>query len=136
MINYRKASKTAPDFNEPSSVIGIDANGKQNENGDYANRSKLVRVEVSPEGSFPIIAAPFGHGAYINPIDATIETIVPAVIYSTGSVNNTASSGYRYSGIDLETTLVKINNTQYLKPLPGTEFSIGRNTDFTFDGDG
>lgn len=29
MINYKKASKTAPDFNEPSSVIGIDANGKQ-----------------------------------------------------------------------------------------------------------
>ena len=115
--------------------LTIDANGKQSENGDYANRSKLVRVEVSPEGSFPIIAAPFGHGAYINPIDATVETIVPAVIYSTGSVNNTASSAYRYSGIDLETTAVKINNTQYLKPLPGTEFSTGRNTDFTFDAD-
>ena len=115
--------------------LTIDANGKQQENGDYANRSKLVRVEVSAEGSFPIIAAPFGHGAYINPIDATVEAIVPAVIYSTGSANNTASSAYRYSGIDLETTLVKINNTQYLKPLPGTEFSTGRNTDFTFDGD-
>ena len=113
--------------------LTIDANGKQSENGDYANRSKLIRVEVSPEGSFPIIAAPFGHGAYINPIDATVETIVPAVIYSTGSANNTASSGYRYSGIDLETTAVKINNTQYLKPIPGTEYSTGRNTDFTFD---
>ena len=114
--------------------VTIDANGKQTETGDYANRSKLVRVEVAAEGSFPIIAAPFGHGAYINPIDAAVEAIVPAVIYSTGSANNTASSGYRYSGIDLETTGVKINNTQYLKPLPGTEFSTGRNTDFSFDG--
>ena len=116
--------------------LTIDANGKQNENGDYANRSKLVRVEVSPEGSFPIIAAPFGHEAYYNPIrlaSGTLAAYVPSVIYTSGSFSNTASSAYRYSGIDLETTAVKINNTQYLKPLPGTEFSTGRNTDFTFD---
>ena len=115
--------------------LTIDANGKQSENGDYANRSKLVRVEVSAEGSFPIIAAPFGHEAYTNPIYVgnSLESLVPAVIYSTGSVNNTASSGYRYSGIDLETTAVKINNTQYLKPIP-TSATVGANVDFTFDG--
>ena len=32
------------------------------------NYSKFVRVECSEEGSFPIVAAPFGHGAYTNPI--------------------------------------------------------------------
>jgi len=29
MINYRKAAISAPDFNEPSCVIGIDADGRQ-----------------------------------------------------------------------------------------------------------
>lgn len=116
--------------------LTIDANGKQNESGDYANRSKLVRVVVSPEGSFPIIAAPFGHEAYTNPIYVgnSLESLVPAVIYSTGSANNTASSGYRYSGIDLETATIKINNLQYLKPIPSSA-TAGANVDFTFDGD-
>ena len=116
--------------------LTIDANGKQNESGDYANRSKLVRVVVSPEGSFPIIAAPFGHEAYTNPIYVgnSLESLVPAVIYSTGSANNTASSTYRYSGIDLETATIKINNLQYLKPIPASA-TAGANVDFTFDGD-
>ena len=113
--------------------LSIDANGKQTENGDYANRSKLIRVEVAAEGSFPIIAAPFGHGAYTNPIYVGgTETLVPAVIYSTGSVNNTASSAYRYSGIDLETATTKINNLQYLKPIPSSA-TVGANVDFAFD---
>jgi hypothetical protein len=29
MINYKKAVSSAPDFNEPQCVIGIDVNGKQ-----------------------------------------------------------------------------------------------------------
>jgi hypothetical protein len=113
--------------------LTIDANGKQSENGDYANRSKLIRVEVAAEGSFPIIAAPFGHGAYTNPIYVGgTETLVPAVIYSTGSTSNTASSTYRYSGIDLETATTKINNLQYLKPIPSSA-TVGSNVDFAFD---
>ena len=113
--------------------LTIDANGKQSENGDYANRSKLIRVEVAAEGSFPIIAAPFGHGAYTNPIYVGgTETLVPAVIYSTGSTSNTASSTYRYSGIDLETATTKINNLQYLKPIPASA-TVGANVDFAFD---
>jgi len=123
--------------------LTIDANGKQNETGDYANRSKLVRVEVSPEGSFPIIAAPFGHGAYYNPIrlaSGALAAYVPSVIYTSGSVSNTASSAYRYSGIDLETSVVRINNTQYLKPLPNYSpsdetagITTGSNQLFAFD---
>jgi hypothetical protein len=114
--------------------VTIDANGKQTETGDYANRSKLVRVIVSPEGSFPIIAAPFGHKAYTNPIFVgDDETLVPAVIYSTGSAENTASNTTRFAGIDLETATVRINNNQYLKPLP-LNAETGANTDFSFDG--
>ena len=105
-----------------SKVIGdqnitIDDNGKMNMNGDYVNRSKFIRVEVKEEGSFPIIAGPFGHAGYDAPI-YTITGSVPSVIYSTGSAVNTSSSTTKYSGIDLETTAVKINNTQYLKPIP------------------
>jgi hypothetical protein len=97
--------------------VTIDSNGKQNETGDYANRSKFIRVEVKEEGSFPIIAGPFGHAGYDAPIYTTTGTIA-SVIYSTGSAVNTSSSTTKYSGIDLETATVKINNNQYLKPIP------------------
>lgn len=111
--------------------ITIDANGKMSMNGDYANRSKLVRVEVSAEGSFPITAGPFGHAAYLSPIRGN-DSITPAVIFSTGSIENTASSTFRYSGIDLETIVVKIDNNYFLAPIPNNA-STGSNVNFTFD---
>lgn len=111
--------------------VTIDANGKQTENGDYANRSKLVRVEVAEEGSFPIIAGPFGHEAYLSPI-AGADDITPAVIFSTGSTENTASSATKYSGINLESTSIKIDNSHFLAPIPnGAE--NGSNIAFAFD---
>jgi hypothetical protein len=113
--------------------LTIDSDGKMSMNGDYSNRSKLVRVEVSAEGSFPMVAAPFGHGAYFNTVRVTTQTQIPAVIYSTGSAQNTSSTTSNYSGIDLETSLVKIDNANYLKPIPaGT--TVGANLDFSFDG--
>ena len=111
--------------------VTIDANGKQTENGDYANRSKIVRVEVAPEGSFPIIAGPFGHEAYQSPI-AGNDSFIPAVVFTTGSDSNTASSSTKYSGIDLETTLVKIDNSHFLAPIPNGAGN-GTNTAFAFD---
>ena len=113
----------------------IDANGKQTENGDYVNRSKYIRVEVKPEGSFPITAGPFGHGAYINPIyvGSNLESLVPAVVYSTGSAGNTSSNGVKYSGIDLESAIVKVDNSHYLSPIPASA-TQGVNTVFAFDG--
>jgi hypothetical protein len=111
--------------------VTIDANGKQTENGDYANRSKIVRVEVAAEGSFPIIAGPFGHEAYQSPI-AGDDSIIPAVVFTTGSDSNTASSSTKYSGIDLETTLVKIDNSHFLAPIPNGAGN-GTNTAFAFD---
>jgi hypothetical protein len=109
--------------------VTIDANGKQNETGDYANRSKFIRVEVKEEGSFPIIAGPFGHAGYDAPVYTTTGTIA-SVIYSTGSAVNTSSSTTKYSGIDLETATVKINNHQYLKPIPADVATDGI---FAFD---
>jgi hypothetical protein len=112
--------------------VTIDANGKQTMNGDYDNRSAYIRVETSTEGSFPIIAAPFGHGAYSNPILVGTQTEVPAVIYTTSSDSNTASNSTLYSGIDLETSVTKIDNNHYLAPLP-VGVGVGANVDFAFD---
>ena len=111
--------------------VEIDANGKQTLNGDYRNRSKFVRVEVSAEGSFPIIAGPFGHDAYLSPI-AGNDDITPAVVFSTSSDDNTSSSTYRYSGIDLETAVVKVDNGHFLAPIPN-DAENGSNEVFAFD---
>ena len=111
--------------------VTIDANGKQNETGDYGNRSRLVRVEVSAEGSFPIIAGPFGHDKYLSPISGS-DTITPAVIFSTSSADNTASSTYRYAGIDLETSIVKVDNNHFLAPIPNNA-GHGTNAVFSFN---
>jgi hypothetical protein len=115
--------------------VTIDATGKITEEGDYANRSKYIRVIVSEQGSFPISAAPFGHEAYTNPIATALgdETLIPAVIFQTKSLNNDASSPINFSGFDFETIGIRIDNKQYLSPIPdGAE--KGANIDFTFDG--
>lgn len=114
----------------------IDANGKQTENGDYPNRSKYIRVETSAEGSFPLVAGPFAHAKYYNPIymgGSLSESDVPGVIFSTGSDVNNASKAVAYSGIDLETAQVKIDNNNYLSVIPASA-TQGSNTVFAFDG--
>ena len=113
----------------------IDNDGKITENGDYSNKSKYVRVVVADAGSYPISAAPFGHGAYTNPIKVGVggsESLVPAVVFQTGSVNNSAGSPIYYSGFDFETTGVSMDNSSYLAPIPEGATS-GANTAFAFD---
>jgi hypothetical protein len=113
----------------------IDAVGKMNLDGDYVNYSKFIRVECVAEGAAPITAVPFGHGAYTNPIFVGgSESDVPAVIFSTGSSDNNSSKSVVYSGIDLESALVKIDNNAYLSPIPASA-TIGGNTVFAFDAD-
>ena len=118
----------------------IDANGKQTENGDYPNRSKFVRVECVAEGAHPIVAGPFGHDKYYNPIfvgdvggHGLGESIIPSVLFNTGSDANTSSKNVSFSGIDLESAQVKIDNNNYLSPIP-TSATQGGNTVFAFDG--
>jgi hypothetical protein len=116
--------------------VTIDANGKISETGDYTNRSKYIRVEVSAPGSFPISAAPFGHAEYINPIATTgQDTLVPAVTYSTLSTTNDTSSPINFSGLDFESAGIRIDNNQYLKPIP-TNTGVGSNVPFSFDANG
>ena len=113
--------------------LTIDAVGKMTMNGDYANRSKFVRVECIAEGASPVTAVPFGHGAYTNPIlVGGSESDIPAVIFSTGSSDNNSSKSVAFSGIDLESAIVKIDNKGYLAPLPASA-TVGGNTAFSFD---
>jgi len=111
----------------------IDNDGKITENGDWLNNSSYIRVEVAAQGSYPVSAAPFGHGAYTNPILATDETIVPTVVFQTSSISNSTGNPYQYAGFDFETTGVKTDNANYLKPLPES-VGVGSNVDFGFDG--
>ena len=111
----------------------IDSNGKITENGDWINNSKYIRVEVGEQGSYPVSAAPFGHGAYSNPIKATVETIVPAAVYQIGSQANTAGNPQYYSGFDFESIGVKDDNANYMNPLPES-VGVGSNLVFGFDG--
>jgi len=117
----------------------IESSGKITEYGDYANRSKFVRVEMAENSvGNPISAAPFGHGAYTNPIRATNDAEaqqIPAVVYQTGSVVNTSSSPIYFSGFDFETAGVADDNKQYLKPIPNSA-QIGANVVFAFDSNG
>jgi hypothetical protein len=110
----------------------IDSNGKVTDNGDWLNNSKYLRVEVKADGSYPVSAAPFGHGAYSNPIKATDATIIPAAVYQTTSVDNTAGSSAKYAGFDFETIGVKGDNAHYLNAIPTTS-GVGNNVDFGFD---
>ena len=114
--------------------ITIDANGKMSMNGDYANNSKYIRVEVA-EG-FPITAGPFAHDKYYNPIyvGSSLESLVPAVLFSTGSGDNNGSKSVSFSGIDLESAVVKVDNGNYLAPIPASA-TQGGNTVFSFDAD-
>jgi hypothetical protein len=111
----------------------IDSDGKITENGDWLNNSKYVRVEVAAQGTYPVSAAPFAHGAYTNPIYVGgDETLVPAVVYTTGSAINTAGAPTNFSGFNFETAGVKIDNLNYLNPIPNSA-TVGANVDFGFD---
>ena len=119
-------------------VISIDANGKMTETGDYVNNSKHIYVECVEEGSFPIIAAPFGHAEYVNPTavadnaTGSENKIVPPATFRTTSDSNTASSKLNFAGIDVETAVQKIDNKHYLAPIP-TNAGTGSNSIFAFD---
>jgi len=108
-------------------------NGKVSENGDWQNNSDYIRVEVANQGSYPVSAVPFGHEAPELPVNISGSSATfPNVVYQKDSTNNTSGNPFRYSGVDVETG-VKIDNAQYLKPIPDGA-STGSNTVFAFDG--
>jgi hypothetical protein len=100
-----------------------DGSGKINENGDWVNNSKYIRIAELNENA-PVQAVPFGHGAYTLPISASaaIGSVIPAVTYL-------SSSATVYGGIDLDGNT---DNSIYLKPIPNGA-GVGANVDFGLD---
>jgi len=98
--------------------ITVDANGKLSTNGDYANNSVYVRVEVDTDVDAlanDVSLVPFGFGALNSPIPSTAG-IVPSPTYVVsqsldGSYNKRVFLGYSY---DFVTT----DNLNFLNPIP------------------
>jgi hypothetical protein len=111
--------------------ITIDAVGKITEAGDYQNRSKFIRVEVSTT-TYPVTAIPFGHDKYELPLNciATDSTDLSALFPIINFTSASFSSSIFSSGFDFETAIVADNNKNYLAPIPvgagnGANYSFG-----------
>jgi phage tail sheath protein FI len=129
---YNNVSLNPSATNYIARVIGdtkstIDNTGKITTIGDWANKSKYIRVKMATASdSNPVVAVPFGHEAYTNPF-ATDEddNLVPAVTFTTGSKD----SSTKFSGIDLEGNS---DNSFYLNALPNNA-EVGANIAFGLD---
>ena len=98
--------------------ITVDVNGKLSTNGDYANNSVYVRVEVDTDVDAlanDVSLVPFGFGALNSPIPITAGTVPsPTYVVSQslgGSYNKKVFLGYSY---DFVTT----DNLNFLNPIP------------------
>ena len=110
--------------------ITVDENGKLSTNGDYANNSVYIRVEVDSDVDAAAIDSsllPFGFGALTSPIPSTYTVPSPTYVASqslAGSYNKNVYLGYSF---DFVTT----DNLNFLNPLPdantttvGTDFDL------------
>jgi hypothetical protein len=106
----------------------INAVGKIAEEGDYTNRSKFIRIKMSTS-SYPVSAIPFGHEAYDLPVNlGEYDVDFPTVVFTDASNGSSIFS----SGFDFETTNVRNNNRNYLRPIPGAT-GKGENKIFGLD---
>jgi phage tail sheath protein FI len=129
---YNNVSLNPSATNYIARVIGdtkseIDSDGKITTLGDWANKSKYIRVKMATASdSNPVVAVPFGHEAYTIPFQTDgDDNLVPVVTYTTGSKD----SSTKFSGIDLEGNS---DNSFYLNAIPnGT--GLGNNVAFGLD---
>lgn len=104
-------------------------NGKVILNGDYANKSKYVYVEVDSnvaKAALSIDLVPFGHGALISPLPSSFTSPLSASLVTVQSVagiyNRRVHYGFNYDVVD---------NLNYLKPLPQVaDQTVGNNAKF------
>ena len=137
--NAVETFKVNLDPNSPryiSRVIGdryitITSDGKVVVNGDYANKSNYIRVEVTDavdNGATSPTLVPFGFRALSTPIPSAFTQPMSAS-YVAGQ---TAASAYNrrvYFGFDFD--FANTDNFNYLRPLPITaNQSTGSNADF------
>ena len=97
-------------------------------NGDYPNKSKYIRVEVTDAvkyGTNEKSLIPFGFRALTSPIPNAGATNLTGATYVTTQVQTTYSVK-NYFGFDFNNT----TNLNYLAPLPSSGSTAGSNVDF------
>ena len=121
--------------------ITIDNAGKVTETGDWANKSKYVRLvnfqrdAILLASKIPVQSIPAGHGAYLLPISSsvtaswTVGTSNQLITSLIPTTTFTSASADGYGGIDLDNNT---DNLVYMKPIP-TGATAGSNTTFSLD---
>jgi hypothetical protein len=113
--------------------IRTEDDGKITEFGDYSNRSKLIRVEVT-DVTYPVTAIPFGHEAYTIPVAITDGAVITNAMFPIVVLQNLSSgSGVYSSGFDFESSIISDNNKNYLRPIPTNATTTGSNYSFGLD---
>ena len=99
-------------------------------NGDYQNRSKYIRVQVTDSVANKTInktLIPFGFRALNSPIPMASGSLnLTAATYKTSQVVSNAYSPTNYFGFDFTAE----NNLNYLAPIPSAGAVTASNTDF------
>lgn len=116
-----------------SRVIGdrymsVTADNELRVNGDYPNKSKYIRIEVTEavtNGANESSLFPFGFRAVNSPIPAAGANNLTAVSYRTTQIDTTYS-GKLFHGFDY----TNVNNLNYLAPVPTSGSTTGSNSDF------
>ena len=120
--------------------ITIDDTGKVTETGDWANKSKYIRLinaerdTTLASANIPVQAVPFAHDAYKLPVSSS-----NAIINSIPAVTYTAATADSYGGIDLDGNS---DNSIYMKPIPafynGSKYvyATGSNTFYSLENHG
>lgn len=111
--------------------ITVDANGKLSTNGDYANLSANIRVEVATavnNGAVDPSLVPFGFAALQNPYGTAFT--LPNPTYIANQQINSSYNAKKFYGFDFD--LATTDNLAYLAPTPdsstataGTAFYLG-----------
>ena len=111
--------------------ITITSAGKVVVNGDYSNKSKYVRVEVTDavsNGAVSPTLVPFGFRALKSPVPSTFTQPV-AASFVTDQTSGGAYSKRVYYGFDYSFSTT--DNQNYLRPLPvSAKQTTGSNADF------
>ena len=118
--------------------ITIDSTGKVTETGDWANKSRYIRLvnfdrdsSLVPE-NIPVACVPWGHDAYKLPVSSSNAAVlgIPKVTYTQANATN-------YGGIDLDGNS---DNAFYMRAIPGlyangvTQTMTGSNVGYSLDG--
>jgi len=111
--------------------ITVDANGKLSTNGDYANLSANIRVEVATavnNGAVDPSLVPFGFAALQNPYGTAFT--LPNPTYIANQQINSSYNAKKFYGFNFD--LATTDNLAYLAPTPdsstataGTAFYLG-----------